>query len=78
MPHSKEWAITSNGGELIVGSNGMIYWRQMEIKVHKHGNQIRKMQQDQPEGLNKSLACEKLIEWEPASLHFPLLAHRQR
>ena len=56
----------------------MIYWRQMEIKVHKHGNRIRKMQQDQSEGLNKSLACEEeLIEWEPASLRFPLLACRR-
>ena len=30
MPHSREWAITPNGGELIVGSNRMIYWRQLE------------------------------------------------
>ena len=30
MPHSREWAVTPNGGQLIVGSNGMIYWRQLE------------------------------------------------
>ena len=30
MPHSREWAVMPNGRELIVGSNGMIYWRQLE------------------------------------------------
>ena len=27
MLHSKEWAITPNGRELVVGSSGMVYWK---------------------------------------------------
>ena len=75
MPHSKEWAITPNGGELdsrlkwndLLEAIGKSRYINMAIKSGRC-NRINR------DGLKISLACEELREQEPASLRFPLLA----